>query len=77
MGLLQEKGIGVPSNKEASFHYVASAARLEYPPALTRLGDYYYSGHHVDKNLESARILYQKAAEHLDSQAFLNLALMQ
>ena len=27
MGLLQEKGIGVPANKEASFHYVASAAR--------------------------------------------------
>ena len=77
MGLLEEKGIGVPPNKEASFHYIASAARLDYPQALTRLGDYYYSGHHIEKNYEKARILYEKAAEKNESQAFLNLALMQ
>jgi uncharacterized protein len=76
MGLLEEKGIGVPINKEGAYHYVASAARLDYPPALTRLGDYYYSGFHVDRNYENARILYEKAAEKEDSQAFLNLALM-
>jgi len=56
---------------------MASAARLDYPQALTRLGDYYYSGHHVDKNYENARILYEKAAEMNESQAYLNLGLMQ
>ena len=50
---------------------------MEFPPALTRLGDYYYSGYYVDKNYDSAKILYEKAAERGDSQAFLNLALMQ
>ena len=50
MGLLEEKGIGVPASKEASFHYITTAASLEYPPALTRLGDYYYSGYFKDKN---------------------------
>lgn len=50
MGLLQEKGIGIPPNKQSSFYYVSAAARLEYPPALTRLGDYYYSGYFVSKN---------------------------
>ena len=77
MGLLQEKGIGVAANKEASFHYIASSARLDYPPALTRLGDYYYSGYHVDRNYDHARVIYEKAAEKQESQAFLNLALMQ
>jgi TPR repeat protein len=77
MGLFEEKGIGITANKEASFHYIASAARLDYPPALTRLGDYYYSGHFVEKNYDNARILYEKAGEKGESQALLNLALMQ
>lgn len=58
MGLLEEKGIGMTPNKESSFHYVAAAAKLDFPPALTRLGDYYYSGYYVDKNYENAKILY-------------------
>ena len=62
MGLLQEKGIGLSPNKQSSFYYVSAAARLEYPPALTRLGDYYYSGYFVNKNYENAKILYEKAA---------------
>jgi TPR repeat protein len=66
----------VSPNKEASFHYISAAARLEYPPALTRLGDYYYSGYFVGKNIENAKILYEKAGEKGDSQALLNLAIM-
>ena len=77
MGVFSERGIGVTANKEASFHYIASSARLDYPPALTRLGDYYYSGYFVGKNLENARVLYEKAGEKGDSQALLNLAIMQ
>jgi TPR repeat protein len=41
------------------------------------MGDYYYSGYYVDKSYESARILYERAAEKGDSQAYLNLALME
>jgi TPR repeat protein len=77
MGVFEERGIGVTANKEASFHYVAAAARLDYAPALTRLGDYYYSGYFVSRNTENARLLYEKAAERGDSQALLNLAIMQ
>ena len=76
MGIFEQRGIGVAANKEASFHYIAAAARLEYPPALTRLGDYYYSGYYVAKNAESAQVLYEKAGEKGDSQALLNLAIM-
>jgi TPR repeat protein len=76
MGVFEERGIGVSPNKEASFHYIAAAARLEYPPALTRLGDYYYSGYFVGKNVENAKLLYEKAGEKGDSQALLNLAIM-
>ena len=52
------------------------ASRLEYPPALTRLGDYYYSGFYTSKNIQNAQVLYEKAAEKGESQAVLNLALM-
>ena len=63
IGIFEEKGIGKQPNKEASFHYISAAARLEYAPALTRLGDYYYSGFYVEKNLENAQLLYEKAAD--------------
>ncbi|CAM6001507.1 unnamed protein product, partial [Sphagnum balticum] len=72
-----ERGIGVSPNKEGSFHYISEAARLEYIPAVTKLGDYYYSGYFVDRNLEWAQGLYEKAAERGDSQALLNLGIMQ
>lgn len=77
MGVFSERGIGITANREASFHYIASSAKLDYPPALTRLGDYYYSGYFVAKNLENAKLLYEKAGEKGDSQALLNLAIMQ
>lgn len=76
MGLFEEKGIGKDPNKESAFHYMALAARLDYPPALTRLGDYYYSGFYIDKNYENAQLLYEKAAEKGESQALVNIALM-
>lgn len=77
MGVLEEKGIGVASNKQSAFHYMLTAAvKFQYPAAMTRLGDYYYSGFFVDKNTDNARLLYEKAARKGDSQAYLNLALM-
>ncbi len=44
---------------------------------MTRLADYYYSGYFVTKNVENAQILYEKAGEKGESQALLNLAIMQ
>lgn len=31
---------------------------MEYPPGLTKMGDYYYSGNFVDKNLDRAKYYY-------------------
>lgn len=76
MGLFLEKGIGIEKNKESSFYYVESSARLEYPPAITKLGDYYYSGYHVGKNVEFAKSLYEKSAKKNDSQALVNLGVL-
>lgn len=63
-------------NKESSFYYISESARLGYAPAMTKLGDYYYSGYHVDKDYEFAQKLYQKAAEKSNSQALVNLGVM-
>ena len=76
MGLFFEKGIGVEPHKESAFYYIEYAARLGYDPALTKLGDYYYSGFHVHKNLEFAKSLYEKAAQKNNSQALVNLGVM-
>lgn len=76
MGIFEEKGIGMAANKESSFYYVNEAARMDYAPALTKLGDYYYSGYYVEKDLYFAQKLYEKAAEKNHSQAIVNLGVM-
>lgn len=76
MGLFAEKGIGMDINKESSFYYVESAARLDYPPAVTKLGDFYYSGFHVHKNIDYAKMLYEKAAEKSEAKALVNLGIL-
>lgn len=55
MGLFAEKGIGTIKNKDSSFYYISKSARLGFAPAMVKLGDYYYSGYHVDKDYEFAR----------------------
>lgn len=35
---------------------------MDYPPAIKKLGDYYYSGYYVNKDTDYARALYERAA---------------
>lgn len=50
MGLFLEQGIGIDKNVESSLYYINTAARLDYPPAITKLGDFYYTGYGVKKD---------------------------
>jgi len=34
-----------------AYFYVNKAAKKDFVPAITRLGDYYYSGFYVKKNI--------------------------
>jgi TPR repeat protein len=43
---------------------------------LVKLGDYYYSGYHVGKDLTKAKMCYEKAANKGNSQGFINLGLL-
>jgi TPR repeat protein len=49
---------------------------LNFIPAITRLGDYKYSGISTKKDLPTAVKLYEKAAKDGDPQAMINLALV-
>lgn len=62
MGLFNEKGIGMDINKQMAFFYIEKSEKLNFIPAITKLGDYYYSGYYVKKDLEKATKLYEKAA---------------
>ncbi len=50
MGLFFEQGIGMEKNSESSLYYINNAARLDYAPAITKLGDFYYTGFGVKKD---------------------------
>jgi TPR repeat protein len=58
MGVFQEKGIGVEMNPDSAYYYIHKAAKLEYAPSLVKLGDYYYSGYHIPKDVPKAKICY-------------------
>lgn len=42
-----------------AFYYINESAKLKYLPAITKLGDYYYSGFFVKKDHKEALKLYQ------------------
>jgi TPR repeat protein len=62
MGLFLEQGIGIDKNVESSFYYINTSARLEYPPAISKLGDFYYTGYGIKKDIDYAKMLYENAA---------------
>ena len=76
MGVFQEKGIGVEKNAESAYYYVHKAAKLDHTPSLIKLGDYYYSGFHIGKDITRAKMCYEKAAGKGNSQGFINLGLL-
>ena len=75
MGLFAEQGIGMEKNKESSFYYIERAARMEYSPAITKLGDFYYSGYYKTRDIEYAKKLYERAAKS-DPKAVINLGVL-
>ena len=75
MGLFAEQGIGMEKNKESSFYYVERAARMEYAPAITKLGDFYYSGYFITKDIEYAKKLYERSSKS-DPKAVINLGVL-
>lgn len=76
MGLFFEQGIAVEQNKQSSFYYIQLAARFDYAAAITKLGDYYYSGYFVQKDLVYAKALYEKAAQMNEPKAITNLGVL-
>ncbi len=63
-------------NSELAYNYIKKSAHLKFLPAITKLGDYFYSGFYVNKNIPEAVQLYQMAATEGQSQAMLNLSLL-
>ncbi len=63
-------------NPDSAYYYIHKAAKLEYAPSLVKLGDYYYSGYHIGKDIPKAKICYEKAAMKGNSQGFINLGLL-
>ena len=59
---MHEKGIGTNKDTDAAYHLIETASRLGYPPAMTKLGDYYFSGFGCIKDSQRAINLYKKAA---------------
>lgn len=76
MGIFQEKGIGVEINSEGAYYYIHKAAKRDHTPSLIKLGDYYYSGYHIGKDVAKAKMCYEKAAAKGNSQGFINLGLL-
>ncbi len=76
MGLFHQRGDGVIKNHELAYNYVNKSADFNFLPAITKLGDYKYSGFYTKKDLPTAVNLYEKAAKAGDPQAMINLTLI-
>jgi TPR repeat protein len=38
-------------NKQMAYFYIEKSEKLNFAPATTKLGDYFYSGYYVKKDL--------------------------
>ena len=58
-------------------HNQSKAAELNYPAALNKLGNFFYSGYGVEKiDMAKAIDFYEKAASLNDPDALINLGLI-
>ncbi len=56
------------------FYWIFSiAAKLDFPPALNKLGDFHNSGTGIAKDQKIAFEYYRKAAEYQDKDGLVNL----
>lgn len=75
LGLLYEKGLGVPKDYEQAFKWFKKAAEQGHPDAQYDLGLMYSRGRGVPQDSEQAAKWFKKAAEqeHLDAQSHLRV----
>ena len=59
-GLNYERGYGVSQNIEKALYWLEKAAEEEYPTAFVELGDLYFVGEYVEKDLEKSFQYYNK-----------------
>jgi TPR repeat protein len=71
-----EKGIGVTKDDQAAFRYIEAAAKNGYPPAINKLGDFYFSGYGCKRDPETAFMFYEKAASEGYLQSFVNMGIL-
>ena len=65
LGLLYEKGIGVPQDDEQAFKWYTKAAEQGHPSAQYRLGLMYTRGRGVTRNYDRAFKWFKKAADQV------------
>lgn len=78
---MHEHGLGCVIDLKSAFQYYRKAARLDHVEALTKCGDFIYSGKGLDCKVGSgdrieAMKCYRKAADFGSSRAMNSLALM-
>ena len=78
LGTLEEYGLGTERNLRSAYNYYKKAARLENAEAISKCGDFLYSGKLTGgvADLEEAVRCYKKAAEMGCASAINNLGLM-
>lgn len=55
---------------------ISKSAELNYPPALNKLGNFFYSGYGVERiDMKKAIEFYEKAAQMNDADSLINLGL--
>lgn len=61
---------------KAAFRYIETAAKNGYPPAINRLGDFYFSGYGCKRDPETAFMFYENAASEGYLQSFVNMGIL-
>lgn len=63
LGLMNEKGQGMPVNQHKALKYFSAAAEKDFPAAVAKLAEAYYTGNMVERDIGKSITLYRKAAE--------------
>ena len=73
LGVMYEKGEGVPQDMKKSFDLTMQAAVQGLARAQCNIGNKYYNGLGVDKDVNQSFIWYKKSADQGHTQAQYNL----
>ncbi|MBW2520859.1 MAG: sel1 repeat family protein [Deltaproteobacteria bacterium] len=76
LGIMFERGDGVPQNYEKALNWFEKSAELGYSPAQVNLGIMFLNGRGIPQNTMEALKWFQKAAEKGNAEAQYNLGNM-